>query len=189
MILAIFYQKFLPKSKIWVSQTQRTVFFYTSPAVNLHLEIFTKLHDSSLKNTKFSSFWGSTPPQSPPVRASTQLMLTHHQVIPPMSKMDLPLQVLWNCDPLSILKCDIDYPLSYWQCEIKYRDFFVLLHEQADVTKRQPAFNLESGSRKLHSQQDFEKSTLFLENGCFWCTRSCLSNPPPPKKKPLVPVF
>ena len=56
MILAKFYQKFLPKCKIWLSQAQRTVFFYTSPALNVHLEVFTKLHDSGFKNTKFSSF-------------------------------------------------------------------------------------------------------------------------------------
>ena len=35
--------------------------FYTSPSVNLHQEVFTKLHVSSFKNTKFSSFFSDTP--------------------------------------------------------------------------------------------------------------------------------
>ena len=83
MILAKFYQKFLPKCKILVSQAQRTVFFYPSPALNLHLKVFTKLHDFSCKNTKFSSFWGGTSPlRYPPVRASAQLMLTCHKSSP-----------------------------------------------------------------------------------------------------------
>ena len=37
------------------------------PASNLYPKVFTKLHDSSFKNTKFSSFWGGhIPPQTPP---------------------------------------------------------------------------------------------------------------------------
>ena len=66
MILAKLYQNFLPNCKILVSQAQRTV-FYSSPALNLHLKVFTKFHDFSCKNTKFSSFSGGhIPPQTPP---------------------------------------------------------------------------------------------------------------------------
>ena len=67
MIPAKFYQKFLQKYKILVRQAQSTVFFHSSPSLNLRLKVFTKLHDSSCKNTKFSSFWGGhIPPQTPP---------------------------------------------------------------------------------------------------------------------------
>ena len=90
MILAKFYQKFLPKYKILVSQAQRTVFFfffYPSPALNLHLKVFTKLHDFSCKNTKFSSFWGGTSlSDTPPVSASAQLTLTCHKSSPPCQR-------------------------------------------------------------------------------------------------------
>ena len=33
-------------------------FFYSLPALNLRQKVFTKSHDSTFKNTKFSSFWG-----------------------------------------------------------------------------------------------------------------------------------
>ena len=38
------------------SDPKNCVFFYSSPALNLRLKVFTKLHDPSCKNTKFSSF-------------------------------------------------------------------------------------------------------------------------------------
>ena len=61
MILAIFF----PKWQILVSQAQRTMFFYPSPTLKLHLKVFTKLRDFSCKNTKFSSFpGGHIPPQT-----------------------------------------------------------------------------------------------------------------------------
>ena len=55
MILAKFYEKFLPKYKILVSEAQRTV-FYSSPALNFPPKVFTKLHDScSCKIQNFSA--------------------------------------------------------------------------------------------------------------------------------------
>ena len=71
MILAKFYQNFLPKCKILVSQAQRTVFFYPSPALNLRLKVFTKLHDLVTKNTNFFQLLrGISPSDTPSVRAS-----------------------------------------------------------------------------------------------------------------------
>ena len=58
-----------------VSQAQRTGFFtHRLLSVNLHLKVFTKLHDSSCKNSKLSSFWGChIPLKHSPVRPSVQL--------------------------------------------------------------------------------------------------------------------
>ena len=55
------------------------------------LKVFTKLHNSSCKNTKFSSFWGKAhPPQDTPCAHKHEIVgLTHHQIIPQMLKMDL----------------------------------------------------------------------------------------------------
>ena len=51
--------------QIRVSQVPKT-YFYSLPAINLRPKVFTKLYDSSLKNTKFSSLWGGhIPPQTP----------------------------------------------------------------------------------------------------------------------------
>ena len=56
MISVKFYQQFLPKYIfILVSQARKN-----TPALNLHLKVFTKLHDSSCKNTKFLSISGGT---------------------------------------------------------------------------------------------------------------------------------
>ena len=45
---------------------------------------------SVFKIQKSSSFWGGhIPPQTPPVRASAQLALTRHTIIPPMFETDL----------------------------------------------------------------------------------------------------
>ena len=53
MILAtFFFRNFSPKCKIWVSEAQITVFFYSSSALNLHLKVFTKLHGSISKKKK-----------------------------------------------------------------------------------------------------------------------------------------
>ena len=60
MKLAIFKKKFLPKYQVLINQTKRTVFSYSSSALNLWKKVFTKLCDSSCKNAKFSSFWGGT---------------------------------------------------------------------------------------------------------------------------------
>ena len=51
-----------------------TLFFYSSPDLNLHL--YSILHDFSFKNTKFSASEKAHPPQTPPVCASMQLALT-----------------------------------------------------------------------------------------------------------------
>ena len=85
MILGKFYQKFLPKCKILVSQAQRIVFFpIACSKFAPRLKVFTKLHDFSCRNTKFSSLWGGhIPPQTPPVRTSVQLALMRHQITPP----------------------------------------------------------------------------------------------------------
>ena len=66
LIPAKFYQKFLLKYKILLSQAHRTMFFYSSPALNLHLKVFTKLHNSHCKTTKFSSFKGAHLPADTP---------------------------------------------------------------------------------------------------------------------------
>ena len=55
-------------------------FFYSSP--DLHLHLYSILHDFSFKNTKFSASERAHPPQTPPVCASMQLALTLHQIIP-----------------------------------------------------------------------------------------------------------
>ena len=60
-----------------VNQAQRTVFFPSSPALNLCLKVFTKLHDFSSKNTQFSSFWGGISPSDTPLCAQAR-----HQFIP-----------------------------------------------------------------------------------------------------------
>ena len=87
MILPKLYQIFLASCKILVSQAPKNCVFYPSPALNLRLKVFTKLHDFSCKNTKFSSFSsGAHPPQTPPVRASEQLAITRHQIIPQCRK-------------------------------------------------------------------------------------------------------
>ena len=86
MIPAKFHQKFLPKYKIFVSQVQRTVFFYSLPALNLCLKVFTKLHDSNCKNTEFSSSWGGTSPSDTPcackcaIGTDTPIKLYPHNV-------------------------------------------------------------------------------------------------------------
>ena len=88
MILAKFYQKFLLKSKTLVSP--RNYFFYSSPALNLRLKVFTKLHDSSGKNTKFSSFWGGTSPSDISLCAQAcNWRWRATKSSPPMSKTDL----------------------------------------------------------------------------------------------------
>ena len=93
MNLAKVPQKFLPKCKILVSQvpSKELHFFYSSSALNLSLKVFTKLHDSSCKNAKFSSFLGGHIPSDPPARLGAQLALTRHQIIPPpqISKTDI----------------------------------------------------------------------------------------------------
>ena len=56
---------FRQNQQILVSQAQRTVFFYPSPA-SLHLKVFTKLHDSSCKNNKiFQLLRGEHPSDTP----------------------------------------------------------------------------------------------------------------------------
>ena len=63
MIIAKFYQKFIPKCK-----------------------------DSSFKNETFSSFWGRHfPLRRPLVRTGAQLALTRHQVIPNIEYGSTPL--------------------------------------------------------------------------------------------------
>ena len=65
MILAKFYQKFLPKCKILVSQAKETVFFYPSPALNLRIKTIHQIARFQLQigpYTKFSSFWCHTVP-------------------------------------------------------------------------------------------------------------------------------
>ena len=93
MILAKFYEKFSPKYKILVRKAQRTVvffFFLLIACSKFCLKVFTKLHDSSCKNTKFSTFWGGTPP------SDTSLCMQAHNwhwcatnSYPPLSKTDL----------------------------------------------------------------------------------------------------
>ena len=41
-------------------------FFCSLPALNLRQKVFTKSHDSTFKNTKFSSFWGRYLLRHPP---------------------------------------------------------------------------------------------------------------------------
>ena len=92
----IFIKNCPPKCRIWISQAQRTVFFlflflFFSFLFFLYLliacsksspKVFTKLHDTSCKIPNFSSFWEvHVPLTHPPVRASTQLALTRHQVL------------------------------------------------------------------------------------------------------------
>ena len=62
-MIANFYQKFLPKSKILISQA------HFSAALNLCLKVFTKLRDSSFKNTKFSDLSGGNVPLRQPLFA------------------------------------------------------------------------------------------------------------------------
>ena len=65
-------------------QDHKPVLFYSSSALNLCLKVFTKLHNSISKNTKFSSFRESPSPlRHPTVCASAQLVLTCHQITPP----------------------------------------------------------------------------------------------------------
>ena len=80
MILAKFYQKFLPKCRIWVSQAQRTVFFYSSSALNLCLKVY------SLKYTipvpKIQNFPASERGMSTSdTPLCAELALMHHQII------------------------------------------------------------------------------------------------------------
>ena len=65
MILANFLTKISPKMEN-LGQSDPYNFFYSLPALNLHQKVFTKLHDSTFKNTKFSSFWGGYHLRHPP---------------------------------------------------------------------------------------------------------------------------
>ena len=86
MILAKVFKKNSPKiQNFGQSGPKNCIFFSSSPALNLRLKVFTKLHDFSSKNTQFSSFWGGhIPPQTPPC---ARKRLTNSS--PQMSKMDL----------------------------------------------------------------------------------------------------
>ena len=85
--------KISPKMQNFGQSGSKNLFFYPSPALNLHLKVFAKLHNSCCKNTQFSSFWGGTSPlRHPPVHASMQLALTHHKIIP-----YAPVQVTLKC--------------------------------------------------------------------------------------------
>ena len=76
------------------------LFFYSSPDLNLHL--YSILHDFSFKNTKFSASEKAHPPQTPPVCASMQLALTHHQIIP---NVEDGCTALCNFGVLAVVKC------------------------------------------------------------------------------------
>ena len=59
-------------------------FFYSLPASNLRPKIFTKWHDSSFKNTKFSSFWGGgTSPSVSDTRLCAEASIWHCDAPPP----------------------------------------------------------------------------------------------------------
>ena len=70
MILAKFYQKLLPKCKIWISQAQRTVSFYTSPALNLYQKYSPNCTISVSKIQNFPASEGERPTSDTPVSAS-----------------------------------------------------------------------------------------------------------------------
>ena len=84
MILAKILPKISPKMQNFGQSGPKNCVFYPSPALSLHLKVFTKLRHSVFKIQKSSSFWGGTSPlRHPPVRASAQLALTRHPIIPP----------------------------------------------------------------------------------------------------------
>ena len=62
--------------------------FYSLPALNLHLKVFIKLHDSNFKNKNFFSFWGGTFPSHTSPCASKWAFgnVTPHQIIKKMEK-------------------------------------------------------------------------------------------------------
>ena len=67
IILAKFLSKISPKMQKFGQSGAKNCVFYPSPALNMCLKVFIKLHDFSCKNTKFSSFWrGHIPPQTLP---------------------------------------------------------------------------------------------------------------------------
>ena len=63
--------------------------FYSSLAVNLHLQAFTKWHNSIFKNTKFSSFWEGTSLSDTPCARKYTFGANTRPNHPPMSKTDL----------------------------------------------------------------------------------------------------
>ena len=71
--------KISPKMQNFGQSDPKKCVFYPSPALNLSLKVFTKLHDFSCKDTKFSCFWGGhILPQTPPVCAIGANMPPNH---------------------------------------------------------------------------------------------------------------
>ena len=73
MILAKFYLKFLQKKAKFAGSVRPKELCFSNPshALNLRIEIFTKLHFSSFKTIKFASSWGRhIPLRHPPEHAS-----------------------------------------------------------------------------------------------------------------------
>ena len=81
MILAKYFQKFLPQMQNLGQSDPNNCFFYSSSALNLHLQVFTKLHGSISKNTKFPTSQGGTSPSDTPL--CWQMVLMCHQIDPP----------------------------------------------------------------------------------------------------------
>ena len=148
------------------SDTNNSV-FYQSPALNLRLKVFTKLHDSSCKNTKFFSFWGGTSllTRPTPLRASAQLEM-----------FLIPNALCWssrmyNC--ACTLPAEVQLRLRVtrrsWQKLFAGKNFVKLL-----VTAQT---QLRSYSEQ---QRAFGKSNI-----CNWRWRATKSFPPPLSKTDL----
>ena len=96
-------------------------FFYSSPALNLHQKVFTKLHNSSFKYTIFQL-------QTPCVHTGAQFALTRHQSSP-MSKTDLR-----SCVQITIKRVTLVnlYHVNRW---VTHKNFLLqswTLHKSAD---------------------------------------------------------
>ena len=87
-----FNQNYSQNAKFGSVRPTELVFYSSSPAVNLLPKVLIKLHDSSFKNRKFSSFWGG---HIPPLRHPLCTTQNHS---PPMSKTDLHPWLKCTCN-------------------------------------------------------------------------------------------
>ena len=88
MILAKFYQKFLPKCKVLISRTQRTVLILLIASSKFVPKSIHQIARFQLQKYKlYQLLTGGTSPQTPPF--ARKHVIGADQITPPMLKTDL----------------------------------------------------------------------------------------------------